>query len=73
MIYPLDQLKPNTLIKPNTKTQNNISFLEFFIKSDFVILAFFEKIWLKYIQVFTKKNQLVWFFSISFIQWIDDN
>ena len=35
-------------IKPNTETQNNIVFLEFFIESDIVILAFFEKNWLKY-------------------------
>ena len=30
-------------IKPNTKTQNDIVTFEFFIKSDFVILAFFKK------------------------------
>ena len=46
-------------IKPNTKTQNDIVTFEFFIKSDFVILAFFKKNLLKHKCL--QKNQLVWF------------
>ena len=41
-------------------------FLEFFIKNDIIILAFFETIWLKYTCL--QKNQQFWFLVF---RWID--
>ena len=35
-------------IELKTKTQNKLLLLDFFLENDIVILAFFEKIWLKY-------------------------
>ena len=50
----------NQILKPKII----LLFLEFFMKSDFVILAFFEKIWLNYQCL--QKNWLVGFCFLSF-------